>query len=136
MTLMAIFERNTSIAPAILTPQSGDLLQSTHPIHLKIMHSQSRQTPDTTLNCGRRGHETLSGKSPARVKTYRSKRRKRGSEGGFHPLFPPFPSVAQEIKIRRPVGLNSLHPGLDLIFVFTSAFSLQPSTFRMAPPLI
>ena len=37
--------------------------------------------------------------------------------------------VVHEIKVRRPVGLD----GADLVFTFTSAFSLQPSTFRMAP---
>jgi hypothetical protein len=40
-----------STAPAILTPQQGDLLQfSPVRFHLKIMHSQSRQTPHATLD--------------------------------------------------------------------------------------
>jgi hypothetical protein len=34
--------------------------------------------------------------------------------------------------VRRPVGLD----GVDLLFVFTSAFSLQPSAFRMAPSVM
>jgi hypothetical protein len=48
MTLMAIFARNMSIVPAILTPQSGDLLQSPVRFHLKNRAPKSRQTPDTT----------------------------------------------------------------------------------------
>jgi hypothetical protein len=35
------------------------------------------------------------------------------------------PFVLHEIEIRRPAGLT----GVDLVFVFTSAFSLRPSAF-------
>jgi hypothetical protein len=71
------------------------------------------QTPATALARRSRGHGTHSEKSPARLKTNRSKRRKRSSAGGFQPLLPWFPSVVHEIKVRRPVGLNGLHHGLE-----------------------
>jgi hypothetical protein len=45
MTLMAIFVRGMNLAPAILTPQTGGLLQFPCPIHSKTIHSQSWQTP-------------------------------------------------------------------------------------------
>ena len=61
MTVMAIFARSMSTAPAILTPQSGGLLHSPIHFHLKIMHAQSRrQAPATAPVCRRRGHETRS----------------------------------------------------------------------------
>jgi hypothetical protein len=34
------------------------------------------------------------------------------------------------------LGFAEAADGVDLVFVFTSAFSVQPSTFRMAPSVM
>ena len=132
--------------PHWLNHRNAVLFRETNP-------ANSRRTPDTTLTCRRRGHETHSEKSLTRLMTHKNKQRKRSdiqqsnsdkSRAGsaaapvtclprrlvapkltkaghpatcFQPLFPWFPSVLHEIKIRRPVGLN----GINLVFAFTSA---------------